>query len=41
VNDASLSPPVRARLREFDTTSGECGALMESTLTRLRNRKKK
>jgi len=41
MNDPSLAPPVRARLREFDTTSGECGALMEATVNRLRNRKKK
>jgi DNA-binding transcriptional regulator GbsR (MarR family) len=41
MNDASLAPPVRARLKEFDAMSAEIGTLVEATLARLRNRKKK
>jgi DNA-binding transcriptional regulator GbsR (MarR family) len=41
MNDASLGAPARARLREFDAMSGECGELLEATLTRLKNRRKK
>jgi DNA-binding transcriptional regulator GbsR (MarR family) len=41
MNDASLATSVRARLREFDAMSAECGSLVEATLARLRNRKRK
>lgn len=41
MNDPSLPAPVRARLKEFESMSGECGSLVEATLARLRNRKRK
>jgi hypothetical protein len=41
MNDASLATSVRARLKEFDAMSAECGSLVEATLARLRNRKRK
>jgi len=41
MNDQSLSSPARTRLKEFDSMSGECGELLEATLTRIRNRRKK
>ena len=41
MNDQSISPPARTRLKEFDSMSGECGELLEATLTRIRNRRKK
>src|SRR6185503_20932498 len=34
MNDASLAPPVRARLKEFDAMSAEIGTLVEATLAR-------
>jgi len=41
MNDQSISPPARTRLKEFDSMSGECGELLEATLTRIRHRRKK
>lgn len=41
MNDSSLAAPVRSRLKEFDAMSDECGAMMEATLVRLKNRKRK
>jgi DNA-binding transcriptional regulator GbsR (MarR family) len=41
MNDQSISQPARTRLKEFDSLSGECGELLEATLTRIRNRRKK
>src|SRR6185503_5035092 len=41
MNDASIAPHARARLKEFESMSAECGSLVEATLARLRNRKRK
>jgi DNA-binding transcriptional regulator GbsR (MarR family) len=41
MTDSSIAAPARSRLKEFDAMSGECGELLEATLTRLKTRRKK
>ena len=41
MGDSSLCPAARARLRDFDSASGEVRDLLEATLLRLKNRRKR